>query len=118
MILNGQWEKLWKCRISGKDMKYLNFHEDKQVWCYQTDFRPVRKELEGEKLGKETKKGGKGLDGEVGEWERERKERVMGAGDGKWIKMFSLSNLRSTLPIELIISVHGGRGWGWILEFL
>ena len=35
----------------------LNFHEYKQVWCYQTDFRPVRKELEGEKKksGKEMK---------------------------------------------------------------
>ena len=40
-------------------MKYLNVHEYKQVRCYQTDFRPVRKELEGEKKksGKETKKG-------------------------------------------------------------
>ena len=59
-------------------MKYLNVHEYKQVWCYQTDFRAVRKELEGEK-----KKSGKGdKKGEVGEWEWERKERVMGAGGG------------------------------------
>ena len=52
-------------------MKYLNVHEYKQVRCYQTDFRPVRKELEGEKKksGKETKKGERA---QMGKWENER----------------------------------------------
>ena len=59
----------------------LKFHEYKQVWCYQTDFRPVRKELEGEKRksGKETEKGPDGS----GRRRKGDEGKSMGAGGGE-----------------------------------
>ena len=103
----------------------LNFHEYKQVWCYQTDFRPVRKELEGEKKksGKETEKGkGPGWKWEEkGRWRKEYGDRGGGGGGGrKWINMSSLSNRLWGQHFQmnsLAYTGGGGGGWRMNLEF-
>ena len=66
----------------------LNVHEYKQVWCYQTDFRPVRKELEGEKTNLERRqKREKGPDGSGRRKGDEGKSMGAGGGGGGKEKM-------------------------------
>ena len=93
-------------------MKYLNVHEYKQIWCYQTDFRPVRKELEGgeKEIGKGDKKKGKGPrwgSGRMRKGEEGKGNGGRGGGGG---------GIENGLKFSHYI-MHPEVHWGWIFEF-